>query len=136
MRKSKHNAQNSSSSLVLRDSDSVVGSFTVFFFFVPVFFRTPNQNPYDSKCARRLLEIKVKIYSLYLLIYGLSFLRLDKRSQLSGCHICILAAEAVAVPNARNNVSDTRETHKPKTNWQFQNQRGSHTLERVIILQV
>lgn len=113
-KKSKQDTQRSSSSLVLRDSGRVVGSFAVFFPLCSSLFRTPNQDPSDSECARRLLKVKVKVYSLYLLIYGLSFLPLDKQSKISGCNICILAVEAAAVPNARNNVFDTRGTHKPK----------------------
>lgn len=51
---------------------------------------------------------------------GCPFLPLDKERKLSGCSICFLAAEitvpaAAADPNPRNNVSEARETHKPKT---------------------
>lgn len=40
---------------------------------------------------------------------------------------------AAAVLNPRNNVSYTRETHKPNTKLQFQNESGSQPLYRFII---
>lgn len=73
-------------------------------------FGTLNQDAYDSECAGRLLEVKVKIYSLCLLIYGLSLLLLDKQRELSVRNICILVVEGEQHPQTPETMYLTLET--------------------------